>query len=304
MKYRKIGLYCNRRKPQALALAKAIYPRLQELGAEPIFTREVEEYFGLPGQAVDRVELCARSEALIVFGGDGTLIWAARDSYPYEIPILGVSQGYLGFLSETTPDLLDEQLQLLVKGKFTCSDRLALWVKVFRQSRENVAFQSPVINDLHVYRRAKGRILRLQTLINHEVVTQYRADGILISTPTGSTGHSLSAGGPILKPQMRAILVTPICPHTLASRSLVIDEKDEVEVRIQPEDTDVSLTVDGQIDVEVAGGDIIHVHRGKHPINFIEPGRRSFYEVLRQKLYLGETSAISSGETLSGDPPL
>lgn len=303
-KHQKIGIYCNRRKPEALALAKVVYARLEELGAEPVLSREIQDIVGLPGGADSRAELCAKSDALVVLGGDGTLIWAARDSYPYQVPILGVNLGYLGFLSETSIDNLDEQLQALVRGDFHSSSRMALWVKVCRPDEGHVVFESPVVNEALVFRRAKGRLLELPTFVNDEFLARYRADGLLVSTPTGSTGHSMSAGGPILKPEMRAILITPICAHTLASRSIGVDERDVVEVRVKPEDQDVSLTVDGQIDEPLSGGDTVRINRGNHPITLVGPGRISFYEVLRKKFYLGGVSAADNGETCSVSPPL
>lgn len=304
LKYRKIGLYCNRRKPKAMALARVVFQRLRELGAEPLLARDIEALVGLPGKVENRADLCAKSEALVVLGGDGTLLHAARDSYPYQIPILGVNIGYLGFLSETTTGELDEQLEKLVRGDFHSSSRMALWVKVCRGEEGRVVFESPVINEVLIYRRAKGRLLELETFINAEFLTQYRADGLLVSTPTGSTGHSMSAGGPILKPEMRAILVTPICAHTLASRSIGLDERDVVEVRIKPEDEDVSLTVDGQMDEALSGGDTVRINQGNHPITLVGPGRVSFYEVLRKKLYLGRVSGSGGEETPGGGAPL
>ncbi len=297
VRLRKIGLYCNRNKPQVMALARSIYSRLEELGAEPMISREIEARVGIAGKVDSKSELCAQSQALVVLGGDGTLLWAARESYPYDIPILGVNLGYLGFLSETSTDNLEEQLALLVQGRFFSSSRMTLWVKVLRGPGEEAIFESPVIIDVHVFRQFKSRIVKLETYIDGELVTHYRADGILVSTPTGSTGHSLSAGGPILKPEMRAILITPVCPHTLASRSIVAHEDDVVEVRIQAGDADVCLSVDGQVEQTVAGGDRIVVKRGRRCVQFVQPGKIGFYQILRRKLYLGETSAESQNET-------
>jgi NAD+ kinase len=195
VRFRKIGLYCNRNKPQAMTLARSIYGRLNELGAEPMISREIEAQVGLPGKAADKADLCAQSDALVVLGGDGTLLWAARESYPYDIPILGVNLGYLGFLSETSTDNLDEQLQLLVRGAFFSSSRMTLWVQVLRGAGKEVVFESPAINEVHVFRQLKSRIVKLETYIDGDLVTHYRADGILVSTPTGSTGTRFPPGG-------------------------------------------------------------------------------------------------------------
>ncbi len=304
LKYKRIGLYCNQRKPQALALGRSLAARLRELGAEPVYSREVDEHFDAPGQVADRQAVCANSDALVVLGGDGTLIWAARDSYNYQIPILGVSQGYLGFLSETSIGAVDEQLRLLVEGKCLISKRMALSVEICQPGLESACYCSPVINEVHVYRASRGRILDLYISINGELVSRYRADGILVSTPTGSTGHSLSAGGPILKPEMQAIVLTPICPHTLATRSIVVDPKDVVEIRLRPQEKDICLTVDGQIDNEIGGGHAIRVKKADYPIHLVQPGQMSFYEVLRKKLYLGEFSAADQPETFPSTSPL
>ncbi len=198
----------------------------------------------------------------------------------------------------------DKQLQKLVGGDFNSSSRMALWVKVCRKGEDRAVFESPVINEVLIFRQAKGRLLELQTFVNGEFLTRYRADGLLVSTPTGSTGHSMSAGGPILKPEMRAILVTPICAHTLASRSIGVDERDVVEVRIKAEDQDVFLTVDGQIDIALSGGDTVRINQGNHPVTLVGPGRISFYEVLRKKFYLGGVSAVGRDESSGESAPL
>lgn len=297
MTIKRVGLYCHRSKPQVLALAKVISIRLKELGVLPIVLKQDEGEADCSGLVETRSEICSRSDALVVLGGDGTLLQAARDSYQYQIPILGVNLGNLGFLSETSTDTLDEQLQHLVRGDYRLSPRMALWVKVFRGAEESPVYESPVINEVLVFRRGTGRILDIQTQINEEYLTQYRADGLMVSTPTGSTGHSLSAGGPILKPEMRAILITPLCAHTLASRTIVVDEQDCVTIRIKPEDRDVSLTVDGQVDELLCGGDRLTVSSAQHSIMLISPGQLSFYELLRKKLYLGGISIAGQYET-------
>jgi NAD+ kinase len=297
LEYRRIGIYCNLDKPQVKPVTRQVYERLLELGAEPVFSREIEECAGAKASCEDICEVCASCDALVVLGGDGTLLRAARECYPYGIPILGVNLGYLGFLAETTVDSLDEPLERLVHGSFQTSSRIVLWVTVFQGGNDQKVFESPVVNEVLLFRRAKGRIIELPTFINGEILTRYRADGILISTPTGSTGHSLSAGGPILKPEMRAILITPLNPHTLASRSIVIEDSDDVRVDIDPDDRDVSLTVDGQDNIEVPAGAHIEVTCAPRPITLVRPGQRSFYELLRKKLYLGAVSAREKGET-------
>lgn len=219
----------------------------------------------------------------VVLGGDGTLLGAARQVGARGVPILGVNMGGLGFLTAVGLDRMYEVLDHWLAGEHRVQERMTLEARVFRDGRE--VSQGVVLNDLVINKAALARILDLPTFIDDRFLTTFRADGLIISTPTGSTAYNLAAGGPILVPGLQAVVLAPICPFTLTNRPLVLGHEARIEVRLE-QGTDAYLTYDGQVGFELAEGDRVEVSRAARPIRLVE-SPLGYFEILRTKLGWG-----------------
>lgn len=226
---------------------------------------------------------------LIVLGGDGTLLGAARKMGIYGIPILGVNLGGLGFLTEISYDELYDTVELMIQDKLSIQERTMLETKVKRNKREILRFS--VLNDVVVNKRTLARIIDLEVFINNEFLTIFRADGLIISTPTGSTAYNLSAGGPIVYPTVDAFIITPICPFTLSNRPIIIPDNSVIEVRLaKKSDKLVVLTLDGQAGFSLQYGDRVLIKKSPHVIRLVKPFKYSYFHILRTKLKWGGTT--------------
>jgi len=222
----------------------------------------------------------------VVIGGDGTLLMVARSIAAQPRPILGVNLGGLGFLTETGPDEMEEMLEEILTGRWDLDRRSGLEVTVVRAGR--TIMRQMTLNDAVINKSALARIIEIGLSIDREQVTSYKSDGLIISTPTGSTAYSLSAGGPIVHPNLKAFLITPICPHTLSMRPLVVPDDSLAELTLRTGDSEVYLTLDGQVGHPLKTKDRVRVRRSRQPILMIRSRRTSYFEVLRHKLHWGE----------------
>jgi NAD+ kinase len=228
-------------------------------------------------------------DGLVVLGGDGTLLGAARRLGPAGTPILGVNLGGLGFLTGVPLDHLYPVMEMMVQGKLAVESRVMLETKVIRDGNEVVRF--PVLNDVVVNKRTLARIVDLDVSINGEFLTTFRADGLIISTPTGSTAYNLAAGGPIVYPTMEAFILTPICPFTLTNRPILIPDTAVIQTRMgRQSDRRVLLTFDGQVGFDFQPGDEAVMYKSGTKIQLLRPPQYSYFEVLRTKLMWGATS--------------
>jgi NAD+ kinase len=224
------------------------------------------------------------SDLVITLGGDGTILHAVKVMEDKEIPILGVHFGGLGFLAEIAQQELYDSLADVLKGKFAIEERMMLKVKIL--TRDTFSYQ--VLNDVVITKGNLARIIPLNVSIDGEYLTTYQGDGLIVATPTGSTAYSLSAGGPIVIPGMKVILLTPICPHTLGVRPIVIPHLSKITIMNESDkEEEVMLTIDGQQGVKLNLYDEVEISYGERTIKLIKPGHRSFYEVLRTKLKWG-----------------
>ncbi len=236
-----------------------------------------------------RAELATGVDMILVLGGDGTLLGMADriGDAGSRIPILGVNFGHLGFLTEVTLPELYNSLDAALRGLAHVEERMMLRATIVRQGR--VVAQAVAANDAVITKTARSRMIDLSVYVGDEFVTRVRADGLIIATPTGSTAYNLSAGGPIVQPSVDAMLITPIAPHTLANRPLVIPGASTVRVEPNIEERDeVVLTLDGQASHPVAAGDEVRVRQADAPLRLLRPTSRSYFEVLRTKLKWGE----------------
>jgi len=281
-----VTIVAKRHAPQAARAALRCAKLLDRRGVAVTFDPETARALG---RRKDARLLGGRSkpaDLYVVIGGDGTLLMAARAIALNPRPILGVNLGGLGFLTETAPDEMDHALAEILAGRYELDPRIGLEVTVVRGGR--TIMRQWTLNDAVINKSALARIIEIDLSIDREPVTTYKADGLIISTPTGSTAYSLSAGGPIVHPNLEAFLVTPICPHTLSLRPLVVPDRSVAEMSLRAGDSEVYLTLDGQVGHPLKQKDKVRVRRSRQPILMVRSPRRSYFEVLRRKLHWGE----------------
>jgi NAD+ kinase len=288
---RRIGIIAKRNSPEAIALARALAEWLRPKGIEVTFEKEVGEVFSPPVSGpflnlVDRKELSKRVEMIIVLGGDGTLLSVARQVVGLNIPILGVNLGGLGFLTEISIEEVYPVLDKVLEGEYRADQREVIHVAVIRKDRTLAEFT--VLNDAVINKGALARIIDLETTINGEHLTTFKSDGLIISTPTGSTAYNLSAGGPIVYPTLDCIIITPICSHTLTNRPIVIPDEVIIRVILKTRQQEVILTLDGQQGFPLEFDDEVEVKKSDARILLIKSPHRHFFGLLREKLKWGE----------------
>jgi NAD+ kinase len=230
-------------------------------------------------------EVAAQADAIVVLGGDGTLL-AASHLIDRPVPVVGVNFGSLGFLTEVTIGEMYEAVQRVLDGSVAYEERRMLRARVLREGRDDVI--GDALNDVVINKAALSRIIELDVIVDGVFVSSFRADGLIVSSPTGSTAYNLAAGGPILHPQLGAVVLTPICPHMLTNRPLVVPDDVTVEVRIgRTRDGEVHITFDGQSGFALQPGDRITVTRSPRVLRLVKSPGRDYFEVLRTKLKWG-----------------
>jgi NAD+ kinase len=222
------------------------------------------------------------ADLAFVFGGDGTILSASRKLNAKQIPLIGVHLGKFGFLADLTSREISDSLEKIFAGEYVISQRMLLTCKVIRSKQ--VINETLGLNDAVISRTSLSRLISIKLYVNEKTVTTYSSDGLIVSTPSGSTAHSLSAGGPIVTPDMEAFIITPICPHTLSNRPLVVSGDSKIEMEQISESKGVGLTVDGQIYFDVKVGDKIVIEKAENKLQLIDIQTRTFYDVLREKL--------------------
>ncbi|MDR2637631.1 MAG: NAD kinase [Zoogloeaceae bacterium] len=289
-----IGKYQSRRMGDAL-IALAAY--LQERGVSVFIERETAERMGRHDE-LSRWMVCgfldigAHADMAIVLGGDGTMLNAARCLARYHVPLAGVNQGRLGFMTDIARKDMLSVMDALLDGQFQPESRMLLDADIIRAKREigsNLA-----LNDIVIDKGAIGRMIEYELFIDGEFVGKQRADGLIVSTPTGSTAYALSANGPILHPALPGIALVPLCPHALTNRPVLVDDKVEIEVVVTHAD-DARAHFDGQVTLNLKRGDSIRMRRSEHSICFLHPPGYSYFAMLRQKLHWGERPTEENG---------
>lgn len=228
-------------------------------------------------------------ECAIVLGGDGTIIQAANDLLGKNIPIMGINLGTLGFLAEIEKENIYTALDALYEDNYTMQERMMLYGRITRKGKD--IFEGSALNDIVITRSGFSRIISVSIYINDELVDRYRGDGVIVSTPTGSTGYSLSSGGPVIKPDAKVMVITPICPHTLSARSIVISAEDSVRIQIneskKTQEEEAIATIDGREVFLLRSGDNINISRAKETTSLIKINGISFFNILRTKIGQG-----------------
>ncbi len=288
--YKKVGIIANPTKPESGSGVMRILKKLSEYGVK-VFTDE--ETCRLVNDSsckemvrvVDRLLLPDKVEVMLVLGGDGTFLTVAKLVDKRPVPLLGVNFGTLGFLTEITIEEIEECIDRLLAGEFKVENRPVIRVKVIRRNGHISIYRC--VNEVAIKRDTLARIIEVEVSADGEYVTTFRGDGVIIATPTGSTAYSLSAGGPILIPTLNAMLLTPICPHTLTLRPLVLNGETCLTARLKTESETVMVIFDGQEGIELRVGDLIEITRSPYDLLILRDPRKSYYQTLREKLKWG-----------------
>ncbi len=284
MELRSIGLCVKASHPQAGGTVRGLDKWLVSRGLRVALDEEAGELVGRPGRP--REDLAGEVDLAVVLGGDGTLLSVARAVGERDVPILGVNLGTLGFLTEVALDELYAAFERILGGEMRIEDRMRLAVRTLRDGQETGRWLA--LNDAVITSQSLARMVDVAVTADGREVTTYHADGLIVATPTGSTAYSLSAGGPIVDPALDALLLTPISPHTLTQRPLVLPGASEVQVAAHSRGGGIQLTVDGQEGVRIEEHDLVCVARSPHPLRLVASPFRTRFEILRTKLHWGE----------------
>jgi len=278
---KKVGIVVGKNKDINYRDTNLIAEKLLEKGLEVMVEPDVKA--GLNIDVTETDSVYKDSDLIICVGGDGTFLTVARGAFPYKKPVLGVNKGTVGFLAEVETGEIEMAIDKIVAGEYHVQPRMVLDVEVIRNGRS--IYNNIAINDAVVSRMALSRIIRLKVMMDGQFVDSYASDGVIVSTPTGSTGYSLSAGGPIVAPDMRLMLVSPICPHILYSRSFIIADTKTVTISIAgSKEVDAILTLDGQEGFPIEPDDVVSVKASKDNALFATVKNVNFYDVLRAKI--------------------
>jgi NAD+ kinase len=285
LQFKTIGVIVGPRKPEALEVVCEMREWLEARGVELLAADSIAAQTRCAPLAESGGELTEDVDLIVVLGGDGTMLGAARLIGTRQIPVLGVNFGWLGYLTEFTLEEMFPALESVSEGNFFVERRMMIDVMLNRGG--GVVASCPALNDAVVTKAAPARMIEIESLINGMFVNSFRADGMIVATPTGSTAYSLSAGGPIVHPSMSAILLTPICPHMLSNRPVVVPGDSVVDLVFRREEDDLMLTIDGQPGVELLHDDRITLRRSQTTFDLLRPTNRNYFEVLRTKLKWG-----------------
>ncbi len=290
---RRVGVLIKPQQPDALEticrLVEWCAARgIAVVGGPRLDRARVEQETGCAVEEMEHAELVRSVDLLVVLGGDGTMIATARMVGDSGTPVLGVNYGRLGYLADFTHEEMVPALEAILAGDYTIDRRLMLSAEVRRAGDR--LLHGRVLNDVVISKSALARIIEIETWVDEKFVNLFRADGLIVSTPTGSTAYNLSAGGPVIYPSMQAVVVTPICPHTLSNRPLVLPEDAEFELILKTTKEEVALTLDGQVGMPLEYEDRVTVRKSRTTFNLIQAHTRNYFDVLRKKLQWGRTS--------------
>ena len=288
MKIDSIGIIVNMKKADATALAAGLVDRIEKEGKTPLLTPDTAAVLERRDLGRMRDAIARDSDLVIALGGDGTLLYAARLVGENDVPILGINIGNLGFLTEVPGGQALDALDGVLAGDFSTEERMMLDVELVREGA--VLERHRALNDAVITKGALARVLNLEVRVDGEYLTSYVSDGLITATPTGSTAYSLSAGGPIVEPGTRATILTPICPHTLTNRPIILQDDRHVTIEIMSGSEHMMLTVDGQVGIPLGRGDVLRYSRSAKRTRLIIWAGLSYFEVLRRKLNWGGRS--------------
>lgn len=288
---RKIGVLVGPQKPEALKVVGDLLVWARSSGIELRTAPAISGQVGCPSFKIEGEHLVEPLDLLVVLGGDGTMLGAARLLGMLQVPVLGINFGWLGYLTEFTLSELFPILESIRVGRFSLDQRMMIDVTLLREGREvtsRTALNEAAVNGV------LARITEFDCCVDGMMITTFRADGMIVATATGSTAYSLSAGGPIVHPGVPAILLTPICPHMLSNRPVVVPGESQVDIVFNDVQDQLLLTVDGQMVAELQANDRVVIKRSARVFHLISPANRNYFQVLRTKLKWGDADALSN----------
>lgn len=285
MRSKSVGILTKPKLPEDKSTLHDVVTWLRARSIDVILDTTSASLLGEQG-GYQKTQLASKADVLLVLGGDGTMLNAARLAGERSIPILGVNMGGLGFLTEVRLENLYPSLERVFANDFVLDERLMLQTDIHRHG-ETVA-QGVVLNDVVISKGTLARMIELKIAIQGRFVTNLRGDGLIVSSPTGSTAYSLSAGGPIIDPAVQSLILTPICPHTLTHRPLIVPGNAEIEVTLTSKDDGAMATLDGQVGVAITQGDTVVIQTSEHRTRLIRFPESNYYDVLREKLKWGD----------------
>jgi len=286
--FQTIGLIAKPGDEAVASTLTTLTGELERRGLPVLLDPTAAAYFESPSaEVVERTELASRCDLAIVVGGDGTLLNASRSLAGANVPVLGVNLGRLGFLADVSPDDMCERLNEILAGDYEEERRSLLHAAVYRNG--TLVNESDALNDVVVHKWDIARMIEVDTHIDDRYLNTVRADGLIVSTPTGSTAYALSGGGPILDPALDALVLVPICPHTLSNRPIVVSDQVKIDIRLHGDgDSKAQVTCDGQVNYTLFGGDLIRVRRKQHELRLIHPRDHDHFDIMRKKLRWAE----------------
>jgi NAD+ kinase len=276
----RFGMLVHTGKPEAIKVARRLVEFFQARGNQLFTDTSTAQLLGKPD--LGRAGYMALVDVVLVLGGDGTLLSAARLASSFGKPVLGINMGHLGFLTELDADSFQPALEQVIAGNYAVEERMMIEGRILRSGVEMACFRA--LNDVVVTRGTFARMIQVSTFIDNHHVMDYKADGIIVATPTGSTAYSLSAGGPIIEPMLECVCITPICPHTLASRSVVARPEAHVRLQLNSPGEEVMLTIDGQEGIPLEANDVVELVRAQVTAKFVKVSGRGFFDILNSRL--------------------
>jgi NAD+ kinase len=286
MQIKRIGIISKPKKTEIREIVPPLLQWLRERNVEVYIDKETGALLESPEKSLTRNEMPGRVDLLVVLGGDGTLLAAARVLNRKPVPILAVNLGGLGFLTVITREDLYPTLEMVLGGNFRTERRVQIEGELIRADEVISSFLA--LNDVVLNKGAIARILDFEVLVDGRFISTYKSDGLIVSTPTGSTAYSLAAGGPVVVPSVEAFIVTPICAHTLTNRPLVLPDTATIEVVVKSQREAAYLTVDGQVGIATHSEDIVRMKKSSSFVELVPPPQKDYFEILRQKLKWGE----------------
>lgn len=292
--FKRVALVANIQLPEIVDSLKRLASFLEQAGCTVLLESNTAELMGNDVLPTFRCsDLSLKLDLVIVVGGDGSMLSSGRSMVDHDVPLLGVNRGRLGFLTDILPGEMEEEVGRVLSGDYIISNRFLLEAALYRD-RQKVS-SGIALNDVVLHPGKSVRMMEFDLYIDNQFVYSQRSDGLIVSTPTGSTAYALSGGGPIMHPNLDAIVLVPMNPHTLSSRPLAVGGNSEIEIRVASRDElDPMVTCDGQNDLQPEPGDVIRIHKKSQPLKLIHPVEHNFYETCRTKLGWGSRQDSSN----------
>jgi NAD+ kinase len=285
MKEIQIGLAINRGKPKALIVARELIPHLEDKGLQVWIEPRVAKHLDREDLSLPYEDFPTKVDILFVFGGDGSILGIARDFAKYNIPILGINLGHLGFLSEAEPDDLPQVVEAILQKKYNTEDRMMLEAELYRNGELIESWTA--LNDIGIAKGSYSRMITCKVYIHNTLLNTIFGDGLIVSSPTGSTAYSMSAGGPIVAPNMSAVLLTPVCSHSLTARPIILSSDEEITIEVSATHQEIGLSIDGQIGIQLETFDQIKIRKSPFVTKLIKLKDRTFFDVIKNKFHQG-----------------